>query len=323
MSAFFDSKDLLENNSDGESLYDVIIIGGGCAGLSAYIYAKSAGYKALIIDKYPVLGGQINTSYKIDNYLGFKSIGGDELAKKFAEHAKSFGNDFYFDEVLSVLKKDEIFYVKCAQKTFNTKALIIAAGAAHKKLNVKGETEFTGKGVSYCAVCDGGFFKGKRTVVIGGGNSAVENALYLSKICSDVTIVHRRERLSANFALTKKLESRKNISVIYNAKVESINGDKTVKSITCKNKNGETEIILTDGVFISIGSVPQSGLFKELVETDERGYIITDEQCRTSTNGVFAAGDIRAKKTRQIITAASDGAIAASSLFLPTVTTTV
>lgn len=290
-------------------VYDLIIAGGGASGLTAALYAARNGYDFIVIDPAPPAGSSAALAEEVDNYTGFSNISGFELMQKFYAHAKELGTQFVKDEVQNIEKSDGIFTVGCAKKNYRAKTVIFCAGASHKNLGVSGEEEFAGKGVSYCAVCDGFFFKDKVVTVVGGGNTAVSDALYLSKICRRVFLVHRRSKLKAERILVKELEKTNNTDIIYNNEVIQILGESSVNSVRLKDGRK----LKTDGVFVAVGLAPRSLPVKKIVTLDNNGYIVADESCKTSTDGLFAAGDIRTKRLRQIITACCDGANAVLS----------
>lgn len=296
--------------------WDLIIIGGGPAGLTAGIYGARSGLKTLILEE-KTIGGATAESPLIENYPGFLAISGQELANKMAEHCRKFGVTIKEVEgvrELDLLGEKEI--VKTDQASYSASAVIIATGCRYRELGVSGENEFKGRGVSYCAVCDGAFFKGKRVIVVGGGNSAATSALYLSNIASDVKLVHRRDQLRAEEALFKNLQQRK-VEFIWNSVVKEIRGEATVKSVVINNhKTGETKEIEVDGVFVQIGEVPNSELaVKAGVKVDEGGYIIVDKRQRTNIPGVFAAGDVTNGPVKQVGTAVGQAIIAATEAF--------
>ena len=286
--------------------YDVAIIGSGPAGLSTAVYLKRAMLSVVLIEKEYFSGGQMLFTESIDNYLGFENISGFDLAQKFRKHAENLGAEFITATVKSI-QKGKI--VLDDDKEINAKAIVIASGASHKKLGAKGETEFSGKGVSYCATCDGAYFKGKNAVVVGGGDTALEDAIYLSNICSKVTLIHRRNEFRAKKTLVTAFEKLNNTDILYSEEIESINGDKAVQSVTLKS--GKT--LLTDAVFVAVGQKPNTS-FLESVILAEDGSIATDEHCKTNVNGIFAVGDVRQKYCRQVVTAVADGAIASKSI---------
>lgn len=290
---------------------DVIILGGGPAGLTAGIYAGRNLWKTLIIEK-ALIGGNAALTEKIDNYPGFpEGITGEELVKRMEAQAKKFGSKILESDILSI-KIDGIWkIVETTNGTFKAPTLIIATGTRPKKLEVPGEKEFTGKGVSYCAVCDGAFFTGKNVAVIGGGDSAVEEAIYLTKFAQEVTIIHRREALRAEKINQQRAFSNPKIKFLWNHIVKAIEGDRKVERLILEDlKTKEVKTFPVDGVFIYIGLIPNTELFKGILNLDQNGFIITDEKMHTSIPGIYAAGDVRGKVLRQIVTAVSDGAIA-------------
>lgn len=298
-------------------IYDTIIIGGGPAGLSAALYASRAKLNTLIIDG-GLVGGQLNNTDSIENYLGFSHISGPELAYQMYQHATSFGATYAHGiiEQVSVLENGN-FLVKAFNKDYQAKTVIIATGTKYRKLGIPGETEFEGKGVSWCAVCDGAFFKDKHVVVVGGGDSAVEEAMFLTKFASNVTIVHRRDKFRAQPILVERLQSfRKQgkIQVLFNTQVKEIFGRDKVEGVCVvvqKDNQSLEHAIACDGVFEYIGMNPSTDFVSELGITDENGWIITDSKMRTKIPGLFAAGDVRQNATRQAIVAAGEGCIAA------------
>ena len=290
-------------------MYDIVIAGGGAAGLSAALYAGRAKLKALVIEKYNITGSQIIYTSEVDNYLGIPSVSGFELVNKFREHA-SDNTKFMEGEVKKITKDGSQFTLSLADGSeIESKTIIIATGAVHNKLGVKGEEEFLGKGVSYCATCDGAFYKDKDVVVAGGGDTALSEALYLSKICRKVYLVHRRDELRGNKAYQDEISARENIEFIGNVIIDEIKGEEKVSSIAYHNKTDNTQAVLpVNGVFIAIGMKPDTDMLKGLADIDGYGYVIAGEDGRTNISGLFVAGDIRQKKLRQLITAVSDGA---------------
>lgn len=297
-------------------IYDLIIIGSGPAGLAAAVYAQRAKLDTLVVEKAMVSGGQVLTAYEVDNYPGLPGIGGYDLGIKFREHADRLGARFVEDEVLNIQDggKGAIKGVVCQGNTYEARSLILATGAVHRKLGVPGEEELAGAGVSYCATCDGAFFRNKVTAVIGGGDVAVEDAIFLARMCSKVYLIHRRNELRAAKSLQENLLSLDNVEVIWDTVADSINGDGMVKSLSLTNvKNGQKRELDVQGVFIAVGITPESRAFEGLVDMDH-GYIRAGEDTVTSAPGIFAAGDVRTKPLRQIITAAADGANAITSV---------
>lgn len=296
-------------------MYDTIIIGSGPAGLTAAIYAQRGGLNALVIEKAPMSGGQVLNTYEVDNYPGLQGINGFDMGMKFREHAEQMGARFAVEEVQEIGKADGSYIVVTDQNRHETRTVIIASGAIHAKLGVPGEEELSGMGVSYCATCDGAFFKNRVTAVIGGGDVAVEDAIFLARTCKKVYVIHRRDSLRAADALQKKLFSCENVEIIWDTVVEEILGEDQVSGLKLFNKKtGLNSELSVDGVFIAVGIRPESHIFQNLLETDPSGYVVADETCSTSCSGIFAAGDVRTKRLRQIITAAADGANAVAAV---------
>ena len=296
-------------------MYDIIIIGAGAAGLSAAIYACRGGMKTLVLEAV-TFGGQINYTYDVDNYPGFyNNPKGQELSENFFKHAQKFGAEISTEKVREILDHDkEIKIVKTRKNEYKTKAIIFATGANPRKLGVEGEDLYSGLGVSYCATCDGAFFKGQTTVVVGGGNTAFEDALYLSRFSSKVFLIHRNENFRASKNLVDKVFANEKITVIKNTVVSAIHGKNVVDSITLKNVlTGKTESLETSAVFVAIGRIPETELAGKYVHLTNSEFIMTDREMSTNVRGIFAAGDVRDTPLRQIVTAASDGAIAAVS----------
>lgn len=295
-------------------IYDVVIIGSGPAGLTAAVYGKRAELKMVVIEKEMASGGQVLTTYEVDNYPGLPGINGYDLGMKFREHAEKLGAEFVNDEVLRIEAADGEFTVVGEERTYVTKTVIIATGATHRKLSVIGEKELTGMGVSYCATCDGAFFRNKVAAVVGGGDVAIEDAIFLARMCKKVYLIHRRNELRGAKTLQTQLLNQKNVEIIWDTVVEEIEGGDQVEALTIKNsKTEETTKLAVDGVFIAVGINPQSEAFDNLVEMDH-GYIKAGEDCETNIPGVFAVGDVRTKQLRQISTAVSDGANAITSV---------
>lgn len=293
--------------------YDLAIIGGGPAGLTAGIYASRARLKVVLIEK-GVPGGQIATTERVENFPGFpEGISGLELATLLEKQAQKFGLEIKNLTEVKTLRPVETGYeIKTSEGTIFSKAVLIASGASPTKLGVKGEKEFTGRGVSYCATCDGAFFSGKKVMVVGGGDSAIEEALYLARIAAEVTVVHRRDQLRATKILQERAFENSKIKFIWNSHLIEIRGEEKVSSVVVKNKLTEEEKELEmDGVFIYIGLQPNSQWLPEEVKRDEKGFVLTDENLMTNWEGVFAAGDVRANQLKQAITAAAEGALAA------------
>ena len=294
--------------------YDLVIVGSGPAGLAAAIYAERARLETLVIEKGMVSGGQVLTTYEVDNYPGLPGVGGYDLGTKFREHADHLGAQFAEDEVVRIEDTGEFKRVVCAHETYEARAVILATGASHRKLRVPGEEELAGMGVSYCATCDGAFFRKKVTPVVGGGDVALEDAIFLSRMCEKVYLIHRRDELRGAKSLQEQVFAQEKIEVIWDTVVDEIQGTDRVEGLLVRNvKTGEARELPVSGVFIAVGITPASQAFEGLVEMDH-GYIKAGEDCRTSCPGIFAAGDVRTKPLRQIITAAADGANAVTSV---------
>lgn len=292
-------------------MLDTIIIGSGPAGLSASIYIKRANLNVLVIEKDYEGTGQVVESGKVDNYLGIPGISGYELGEKFREHALKAGVNFLEANVINIKnQKDNILRVELENGEYvEAKTIIYAAGATHRRLNVLGEEKYLGRGVSYCAICDGAFYKNKVVAVIGGGDVALDDAVYLSEIAKKVYLIHRRKEFRGAESTLNLLKEKENVEILIDSEVDSILGDDKVTSILLKNKR---EIIL-DGIFSAIGMIPKTEILKELIDLDEYGYVKADETGKTNLKGFFVAGDVRKKELRQIVTAVSDGANAATS----------
>ena len=300
----------MENN-----IYDVVIIGSGPSGLAAAIYAERAKLKTITIEKQYMSGGQVLNTYEVDNYPGLPEINGFDMGQKFRQHAEKLGSQFIKDEVLELEIMDQIKKVHCKKNEFLTKTVIIATGAQHRLLEVKGEQELYGKGVSYCATCDGAFYKDKTVAVIGGGDVALEDAIFLSRICKKVYLIHRRDEFRGVKILQEKVFSIENIEIIWDTVVDEICGENEVTAINISNvKTRGKESLDVDGVFVAIGIIPNSHIFEEHLQLDDANYIVATEDCKTSVEGVFVAGDVRTKALRQIVTAVSDGANAITSI---------
>ncbi len=303
------------------ALYDMIIIGSGPAGLAAAIYAARAELHFIVIERSIVSGGQVQQTYEVDNYPGIPGVSGPDLSQKMREHCEKLGVEFRTEEVRSVERAENAgqeswrFTVKTWEgNEYTAKTLIAATGASHSTLGVPGEEVLQGMGVSYCATCDGAFFKNKVCAVVGGGDVAVEDAIYLSKLCSKVYLIHRRDEFRAAQTLVSEAKTKENIEFVLSSVVNEIQGNNKVEKILVENrKTGNVTELAVDGIFIAVGIKPESELFTGLAKANEGGYLIADETCATSCEGLFAAGDIRAKQLRQIITAAADGANAVTS----------
>lgn len=309
-------------------MYDLIIIGSGPAGLSAAVYAKRAGLETLVVEKSSVSGGQVLNTYEVDNYLGLPGINGYDMGVKFREHADAMEIPFMTADVKSVepagdpealLRASEqtpaAYCVRTNKGDLEAKTILIATGANHAKLGVPGEAELSGKGVSYCATCDGAFFRNRTVAVVGGGDVAVEDAVFLARTSKKVYLIHRRDELRAAKILQESLFRLPNVEVIWDTVVEEIRGENRVENLCLKNrKTGETSTLETDGVFIAVGIHPNTEIFREVVECDAQGYVLAGEDCTTDQPGIFVAGDARQKPLRQIITAVADGANAVTSI---------
>lgn len=297
-------------------MYDLIILGSGPAGLSAAIYATRAELNTLVIEKAPMSGGQVINTYEVDNYAGFPGISGFDLSMKFREHCDQLGAKFMNGEVTSLTVEDGVKKVTLQNgDCYEAKAVILATGAVWRKLGVPGEERLSGMGVSYCATCDGAFFRNKEVAVIGGGDVAVEDAIFLARLCKKVYVIHRRDEFRAAKVLSTRLMELPNVEILWDTVVEEVLGEDMVSGVKLMNKKTqETRELSVSGVFVAVGTIPNSESFKGIVEMDPSGYIVADETCVTSVPGIFAAGDIRTKELRQIITAAADGANAITSV---------
>ena len=292
--------------------FDTVILGGGPAGLSAGIYAARATGNIAIVDV-SMFGGQPSNYLELENYPAFPIVGGYDLMEKMEEHADKFGvNKFPMEEIQKIDLISTPKIIETLTHTFKAKSVIIATGAQSKKLGVKGEKEFLGRGVSYCAICDGAFYRDKTVAVVGGGNAALEEAMYLTKFATKVYVIHRRNEFRADKIVQNLAFKNEKLEFVYDTVVNEINGEDTVKSIVIENvKTNETSTLNVDGIFPYIGFLPNTDLINGQVEQDSNGFIITDETMKTSIDGIFAAGDVRKTPLRQVITATSDGAVAA------------
>lgn len=293
-------------------MYDLIIIGSGPAGLSAAVYGKRAGLKTVVLEKAPMSGGQILNTMEVDNYLGLPGINGFDMGMQFRAHADRLGVEFQETEVTALCSREGSWLIRTENGELAARAVILATGAVHAHLNVPGEETLSGMGVSYCATCDGAFFKGRTVAVVGGGDVALEDAIYLAGICEKVLLIHRREELRGAMILQSRLKELKNVEILYHSTVEEICGEDAVESLRVRNgRTGELSSLTVQGIFIAVGIHPNTELVKELLPLAEGGYIPADEDCATALPGLYAAGDVRKKPLRQIITAVSDGANAA------------
>lgn len=295
-------------------MFDVIIIGAGPGGLGAGLYTGRGGFETLILEG-SFVGGQAATTYEVDNYLGFDDTpSGSDLAEKMRSHAQKFGVQIKSENVIELSLEGKIKTVKTQQETYEAKSVIFAMGAKPRPLGADGEERLRGMGVSYCATCDGAFFRGREVCVVGGGDTALEDALFLEKFCTKVTLIHRRDSFRAIKALQDRVTASDKIEICYDSTVTKILGEDSVSGVVVKNlKDGRESQLDVSGIFIAVGNLPQSELVRGLVDTDEAGYVLTDENMRTNVPGVFACGDVRKKPLRQIVTAVADGAVAAYS----------
>lgn len=288
-------------------MFDILIVGGGPAGLMAGIYAKRSGRNVAIIEKF-VAGGQLNLIGEVENYLGFSKIAGDELAQKFVHHAKDLEVPIVYDEIVDYCLTGEVKTLIGKKQQYEAKAIILAQGCHSKELNIEGEKKFKGRGVSYCALCDGNFFKGKDVAVVGSGDSAFSDALYLSNLCKNVYLLTKENLKLHNYA-ENEFESRENVSLRRGALSQRILGDERVEKIVYI-ENGEEKSLSVDGIFVAIGRTPDTLPLRGKIDMDERGYIFADDNMKTSIDGVFVCGDVRKGSIAQISTAVGDGAVA-------------
>lgn len=292
-------------------MYDIIIIGAGPAGLTAAIYGSIARKKVLVLEK-EVYGGQILKANKIKNYPGFEEISGYEYATKLYNQAKSLNAEIKIEEVQKIINNNDYKEVKTNKNTYKTKSIIIATGAQNRKLNLVNEEKLIGKGISYCATCDGVFFKDKEIAIIGGGNKAIDDALYLSDFVKKLHLIYRQKEFKTDSINLENLKAKENVNFILNNNIISVNGNERLESITIKDNDTKEEKTLNiDGLFIAIGYIPVSSICENLIDIDEKGYIVANENCNTNIDGIFVAGDIRIKEIRQLTTACSDGTVAA------------
>ena len=292
-------------------MYDIIIVGAGPAGLTAAIYARRAAKKVLVLEA-KSYGGQIINTLDIENYPAEAHISGFDFATKLYNQAKDLGAEVVFEKVVDINNNETIKEVITTKNTYKTKTIIIATGSENRKLSLPNEDELVGKGISYCATCDGAFYKKKIVAVVGGGNTALEDALYLSDIVSKVYLIHRRDEFRGEESTIKLLKEKENVEFIYNSTITKLNADKKLTSIEVTNKDGSIQTINIDGLFVAVGRIPENQNFAKLIDLDESGYIKAGENCNTNVKGIFVAGDNRVKEVRQLVTATSDGAIAAT-----------
>lgn len=292
-------------------MYDIVIIGAGTAGLSAAIYGVRSG-KSVVVLEGTMYGGQIVNTPEIENYPGIKKVSGFEFATSLYEQAMELGAEIVLDKVVKVEKKVESYVVECECDTFEGKTVILATGSKNRRLGVEQEEELLGKGVSYCATCDGMFFRDKVVAVAGGGNTALEDAGYLAAYCKKVYLIHRRDEFRGEEKLVQQLREKSNVEFVLNTVITGLQGTDKLEAIDIETKkNGMKLNVAVDGLFVAVGREPENHSFASVVELDEFGYIVAGEDCKTSSEGIFVAGDCRTKKVRQLTTAASDGAVAA------------
>ena len=289
-------------------MYDIIVVGAGPAGLTAAIYARRAN-KSVLVFEAKSYGGQIVNAHLVENYPGYKSISGFDLATEMYNQAKDLGAEFKFETVKKITDKKEVI---TNSGTYQAKAIILATGAENRRLNLPKEVDYIGRGVSYCATCDGNFYKGKDVAIVGGGNTALEDAIYLSDICNKVYLIHRRETFKGEDKYVEQINLSDNIEVILNSNVIDINGTEYLDSIVVKNNDGLERTLSISGLFIAVGQQPKNEIFADIVELDDKGYIKTLDGVHTNVEGIYVAGDTRDKELKQLTTAVSDGSIAAT-----------
>lgn len=295
-------------------MYDLIIIGSGPAGLSAAVYGKRAGLNLLVIEEKPMSGGQVLNTYEVDNYLGLPGMNGFDMGMEFRKHADKMGAEFKEATVTKVEDKGDLKLVHVSDEVLETRTVLLATGAEHAKLGVPGEEELSGMGVSYCATCDGAFFRGRTVAVVGGGDVAIEDAIYLARTCEKVYLIHRRDELRGAMILQEELKALPNVEILYHHVVTAIQGEDMVENLQIKNVlSGEEKDLPVSGVFVAVGIHPNTELLKDLASMDDGGYVLAGEDGTTERPGLFVAGDIRKKPLRQIVTAVADGANAAVS----------
>ena len=293
-------------------MYDVLIVGAGTAGMTAGIYVQRAGKKALVLDE-KGYGGQIVNTATVENYPGFVNISGTEFAERIHEQAVELGVDFKVEKVKNAKKKGEVFVVSTGDSQYEVKSVIIATGVKNRELGIPGEEKFKGSGVSFCATCDGNFFKGRDIAIIGGGNTALEDAEVMSGIANKVYLVHRRDEFRGDKLTVKRLSVKDNVEFVLNSKPVEITGGFAVDGLKVENtEDGSQKTLKVDGIFVAVGQTPDNKAFEGLVKLDSAGYVDAGEDCVTSAEGIFVAGDCRTKKVRQLTTAASDGSVAAA-----------
>lgn len=292
-------------------MYDIGIIGGGTAGMTAAIYGQRAGKRTVIFEG-GVFGGQITSSPNVENYPGIASVSGSEFSMNLLDQAMKLGTETVSDQVTGIRDEGEIKIIAAGEKEYPCKSVVLATGVTHRHLGVPNEERLTGSGVSYCATCDGMFFRGKEVAVVGGGSTALQDAEFLSNYCSRVYVIHRREEFRGEDSIVKRLSEKENVEFVLNCTVKEIIGDQFVERLLLNNKKTGKEFKLDiSGVFIAVGQIPKNEIFSDVVKLDENGFILAAEDCITSCPGIFAAGDCRTKEVRQLTTAAADGAVAA------------
>ena len=292
-------------------LYDIIIVGAGPAGLTAAIYAGRANKKVLVLEA-KTYGGQIINTPDIENYPVEEHISGFDFATKIYNQAKNLGAEIVFEKVIEIKDLGKEKEVVTNKNTYKTKTIILATGSENRKLGLPNEDELVGKGISYCATCDGAFYRKKTVAVVGGGNTALEEALYLSNLVEKVYLIHRRDEFRGEETTVNKLKEKDNVEFIYNSNVTKLNANERLESIEVTNKDGNIQTINVDGLFVAVGRIPENQNFAKVINLDESGYIVAGENCNTNVDGIFVAGDNRVKEVRQLVTATSDGAIAAT-----------
>ncbi len=293
-------------------MYDIVIVGAGPAGLTAAIYARRASKKVLVLEA-KSYGGQIINTLDIENYPVEAHISGFDFATKLYNQAKDLGAEIIFEKVVDINDKDNIKEIITTKNTYSAKAVIIATGSENRKLGLANEDQLVGKGISYCATCDGAFYKGKTVAVVGGGNTALEDALYLADVASKVYLIHRRDEFRGEDSTVSHLKEKDNIEFVYNSNITKLNATERLESIEITNKDSSVKTIDVDGLFIAVGRIPENQNFAKLINLDESGYVKAGEDCITNVAGIFVAGDNRIKEVRQLVTATSDGAIAATN----------
>ena len=292
-------------------MYDIIIVGAGTAGLTAAIYARRASKTVLVLEE-ASYGGQIINTPDIENYPAAAHISGFEFATKLYEQAKELSAEIVFEKVNGIRVNGTVKEVTTDKNTYETKAVILATGSQNRKLELENEKELVGKGVSYCATCDGFFYRKKIVAVNGGGNTALEDALYLSDLAEKVYLIHRRDAFRGESSTVEKLKEKENVEFVFNSRITKLNASEKLESIEVTDNEGKIRTIEVNGLFIAIGRIPQNEIFAELVDLDDAGYIIASENCHTRTEGIYVAGDNRSKELRQLVTATADGAVAAT-----------